>query len=69
MLIDPKNISKVAEQAIPHLNAMPEFHLTRLIGVLSFLGSGLFLACLLLAKVIERNLGDGTALAIRNRRT
>ncbi len=59
MLISPKFISNVAEQAWPHLNSMPEFHLTRLIGFFSFLGSGLFLACLLLARVIERNLGDG----------
>ena len=55
MLMDPKNISEVAKQAWPHVNQMPEFHLTRVILVFSFLASGLFLASLLLAKVIERN--------------
>jgi Flp pilus assembly protein TadD len=68
MLISPDNISEVARQAWPRVNALPEFHLTRLVGIASLLGSGLFLACLGLAKAIERALGDGTALGPEDRR-
>ncbi|MGP0063210.1 MAG: tetratricopeptide repeat protein [Isosphaeraceae bacterium] len=55
MLLVPDHISELAGRSVPRLEPMPEFQLTRLIGVFSFVGWGLFLGSLLLAKVIERN--------------
>jgi Flp pilus assembly protein TadD len=69
MMIDPKNISEVAKQAWPRVSALPEFHLTRVVGIISLLGSGLFLACLGLAKAIERALFEGTAPSSEDRGT